>query len=114
MLIMQISNRHLDLQGVVAGIAAANGFNAWTSYGRVPDAYENDDYIFPSVIVVLSEQAEGIGTLASDPDWSPLESDESQPVWTDDYSNVLGALRLGWRNLGELFKHSPEVGNNGK
>jgi spermidine synthase len=114
MLIMQISNRHLDLQGVVAGIASANGLNAWISYGLVPDARDNDDYIFPSVIVVLSEKLEGIGTLASNPNWSPLEPDESQPVWTDDYSNVLGALRLGWRDFVGLFKHSSEAGNNGK
>lgn len=112
--IMQISNRHLDLRGVVAGIASANGLNAWISYGLVPDAYDNEDYIFRSVIVVLAEGPEAAGAIATDANWSRLEADENEPVWTDDYSNVLGTLRLGWPDFAGLFRQSSENGGNAK
>jgi hypothetical protein len=33
-----------------------------------------------------------IGKLASSDHWALTEADEKQRVWTDDYSNVLGAV----------------------
>ena len=48
-----------------------------------------------SVVVSAREEAD-VGRLASSEQWALEEADEKQRVWTDDYSNVLGAV---WRRL---------------
>ena len=37
-----------------------------------------------------------VGKLASSGQWAMTEAEDDQRVWTDDYSNVLGAV---WRRL---------------
>jgi len=44
----------------------------------------------------LSREDADIGSLASNSKWTLTEATEGQRVWTDDYSNVLGAV---WRRL---------------
>ena len=46
-------------------------------------------------MVCAREQAD-IGKLANSEDWELTEPTKNQRVWTDDYSNVLGAV---WRRL---------------
>jgi len=46
--------------------------------------------------VVSAREEADVGKLASSEQWELTEADEKQRVWTDDYSNVLGAV---WRRL---------------
>ncbi len=47
----------------------------------------------PSVWVVLARGENDFGQLAhSAPRWVRLVSDAGVPLWTDDYTNVLGVL----------------------
>ena len=90
---MHVSNRHLELASVVVGIAGANDMKSWVyneSSGR------DDEYIFSTSAVVSAREAADIGKLASSDQWTPTDANENQRVWTDDYSNVPGAL---WRRL---------------
>jgi hypothetical protein len=86
---MHVSNRHLDLASVVVGIAAANGLKSW-HYDE--DSNRESEYIFPTDVVVSAREAADVGKLASSDLWEETAADQSQRVWTDDYSNILGAV----------------------
>src|SRR4051812_40390105 len=93
--LMHISNRHLELASVVVGIADANDLKSWV--GDI-EVNRDDEYIFTTKVVVSAREEEDVGNLASSDDWALTEPDQRQRVWTDDYSNVLGAV---WRRFTE-------------
>ena len=95
--VMHISNRHLELASVVAGIAAANGMRTWLTEGNEDEKDDQDDeYAYSSTVAISAVEREHIGNLTDDKDWRLTEPKKTQRVWTDDYSNIVGAL---WRKL---------------
>lgn len=90
---MHVSNRHLELASVVAGIAGANGLTSWHFN---EDSGRDDDYVFTTDVVISARAAADIGSLASNDKWVKTVPPADQRVWTDDYSNILGAV---WRRL---------------
>lgn len=99
--IMHISNRHLKLTGVVTGIAAANGMQSWSwkdpGHGR-----DMSQLLFASQVVIVAEQPEDVGAVATSKLWQSTGPDPGQRVWTDDYSNIAGAF---WLRLKERWAH---------
>jgi hypothetical protein len=93
--VMHVSNRHLELASVIVGIADANDLKSWV-YSE--DSGRDDEYIFATSVVVSAREEADVGKLASSEQWEETEPTENQRVWTDDYSNVLGAV---WRRLRE-------------
>jgi hypothetical protein len=91
--VMHVSNRHLELASVIVGIADANEMKSWV-YSE--DSGRDNEYIFSTSVVVSAREEADVGKLASSDKWAETEADEKQRVWTDDYSNVLGAV---WRRL---------------
>src|SRR4249920_984990 len=91
--VMHVSNRHLELESVVVGIADANDLKSWV-YSE--DSGRDDEYIFSTSVVVSARDEADVGKLASSDQWTMTEAEDNQRVWTDDYSNVLGAV---WRRL---------------
>ncbi|WP_439922609.1 spermidine synthase [Nitrobacter sp. JJSN] len=91
--VMHVSNRHLELASVVVGIADANHLKSWV-YND--DSGRDDEYIFATNVVVSAREAADVGKLASSVQWALTNPTEKQRVWTDDYSNILGAV---WRRL---------------
>jgi hypothetical protein len=91
--VMHVSNRHLELSSVVVGIAEANDLKSWV-YSE--DSGRDNEYIFATSVVVSAREEADVGKLASSDKWALTEANENQRVWTDDYSNVLGAV---WRRL---------------
>src|SRR4051812_18525145 len=91
--VMHVSNRHLELSSVVVGIADANDLKSWV-YSE--DSGRDNEYIFSTSVVVSAREEADVGALATSDKWTLTEADENQRVWTDDYSNVLGAV---WRRL---------------
>jgi hypothetical protein len=87
--VMHVSNRHLELSSVVVGIADANELKSWV-YSE--DSGRDNEYIFATSVVVCAREEADVGKLASSDVWAETEADENQRVWTDDYSNVLGAV----------------------
>ncbi len=96
---MHISNRNLELASVAAGVAEANGLVA-----RVYDGgdVENDPSLHHWIprIAVLARRDEDFGALAQSDFWMPQERDPQQRIWTDDYSNILGAIVRNLREKG--------------
>ena len=90
--VMHVSNRHMELASVVAGIAHANGLVSRVNNRAARDDEEDARYIFTSTAVISAREENDFGELLEDKDWQPIELDSTQRVWTDDYSNVLGAI----------------------
>jgi hypothetical protein len=92
--VMHVSNRHLELASVVVGIADANDMKSWVFS---EDSGRDNEYIFSTNVVISARDAADVGTIAlPSSQWTLTEADDNQRVWTDDYSNVLGAV---WRRL---------------
>jgi hypothetical protein len=91
MVVMHVSNRHLELASVVAGIAAANGLIT-----RVNDSADLDEaanpYKFVGTVAAVARSEENFGALAQARDWALKAPDPSQWVWTDDYCNIVGSM----------------------
>ena len=87
--VMHVSNRHLELESVVVGIADANDLKSWV-YNE--DSGRDDEYIFSTDVVVSARDEADVGRLASSEKWAETEPTEGERVWTDDYSNILGAV----------------------
>ncbi len=91
--VMHVSNRHLELASVVVGIADANDLKSWV-YNE--DSGRDNEYIFATNVVISARGCFDVGKLASSDKWALTDPTENQRVWTDDYSNILGAV---WRRL---------------
>ena len=87
--VMHVSNRHLELESVVVGIADANDLKSWV-YNE--DSGRDDEYIFATDVVVSAREEADVGNLASSEKWTETEPTEGERIWTDDYSNILGAV----------------------
>ena len=89
--LIHISNRHLELGSVVTGIAAAN--DMVTRISESGDVVEDDsDYKFLGTVTVSARKDEDFGPLAKSQYWELQRADPRQRVWSDDYSNIVGAL----------------------
>jgi hypothetical protein len=102
LVVLHISNRHLELSSVVAGVAAANGAVTRIQVGA-SGAGDNDEgefsdtaYRYSTNVAVVARTDEDFGALATRDSWQLKEPDPTQWVWTDDYSNLIGALVRNW------------------
>jgi hypothetical protein len=91
MVAMHISNYNLELAPVVSGIAASNGavMRLYNGGDVQPNYAENQ--IIPKVAAVARDDTD-FGALAASRFWPRLEPDPNRRVWTDDYSNIVGAM----------------------
>ena len=90
---MHVSNRHMELSSVVAGIAHANGLVSRMNNRAAHEGEDDSKYVFTSTVVISAREDSDFGSLREDPDWLVIEPPAGQRIWTDDYSNVLGVLR---------------------
>jgi spermidine synthase len=91
-LVIHTSNRHLDLAPALAAAAKAAGLVAFTKekdQGELLTA----QYKASSSVVVMARKRADLGALPARPGWQPLTPATSVPVWTDDYSDILRAMR---------------------
>jgi hypothetical protein len=90
---MHISNRHLELASVVAGIANANGLIARTNSQDDDEQADDDEYKFSSTVTAVARADADFGELADGENGWPIEAlDPGQRTWTDDYCNIVGAI----------------------
>lgn len=92
-IVVHVSNRHLELASVIVGIANANHLKSWV---YMNDPNRNAEYIFANNVVIAARDDSDVGAIAQGNVWTRGIPDDSQRVWTDDYSNVVGAV---WRRL---------------
>jgi hypothetical protein len=94
---MHVSNKNLELASVVAGVAQANGLIARVYDGGDVEEDASQHKWVPRVAAVARRE-EDFGALAKSKFWPIRERDPAQRVWTDNYSNIVGAIM---RNLEE-------------
>jgi hypothetical protein len=97
MVVMHLSNRHLELASVVAGIAQVNGLVMRLNDDETENA-DDDAYRFESTVAAVARQDEDFGALAKSEHWEVKKPDPAQWVWTDDYSNIIGSVIRKMRN----------------
>ena len=89
-LVMHVSNKHMQLETVVARIADTLGAHAlyqFYSGDNTADKRRSQ----PSQVVILAKSREALAKFDGDTRWQPLSGDGKRP-WSDDYSNVIGAI----------------------
>ncbi len=95
-IVLHISNRHLDLAPVVANVAQSLGLAAYLREDeRAGDLLTT--LKANARLVVLAREPADTGSVAAN--WTPLQPDRSSALWTDDYSNILGIMlrkKFGW------------------
>ncbi len=90
LLAMNISNRYLDLAPVVGALASDAGLAGY----HWEDPFEEKEVgKEPSHWAVLAREASTVLRFSKDSRWRPLSEVPATRVWTDDYSNVLGAMK---------------------
>jgi len=89
---LHISNRHMELASVVAGIAHANGLVSRHNNRAAREGEDDTRYVFTSNVVINAREESDFGQLLDDKDWDELAIDPEQRIWTDDYSNIIGAI----------------------
>jgi hypothetical protein len=90
LLVLHITSRHLELESVVAALIRGSGVRAVIKRDTPPPAQTLDDRV-SSVVVALSRSSKALAPLAAKDGWRPLRDRGVRP-WSDDFSNVFGAL----------------------
>lgn len=94
-LVFNLTNRYLDLEPVAQALAADAGLCAILREERDSDLDESDkkNGKTPSRWMVMARRESDLKELANNSRWRKVSDSQAATVWTDDYSNILGALR---------------------
>jgi SAM-dependent methyltransferase len=88
---MHVSNRNLELASVATGIAQSHGAIVRLYDGGDIEEDADEHRWIPTIAAIARKEAD-FGQLAQSEFWPIRDRDPRQRVWTDDYSNILGAL----------------------
>jgi hypothetical protein len=94
---VHLSNRMIDLDPVVGRLAEDAGLSARVRYDGTLTAAERRAGKSASIWAVLAAQPAELGSIVDDPRWRLPRVERGDRVWTDDWSSIVGHLRLGWR-----------------
>ncbi|HXD29704.1 MAG TPA: fused MFS/spermidine synthase [Pyrinomonadaceae bacterium] len=90
MLAFHISSRSLNLKPIVADLAASRKLICIGFDDLKPGSFEGKD---PSQWVVMARSPAEISNLSINSQWKRLEGRVGTRVWSDDFSNILRAIR---------------------
>ena len=89
LVLLHLSNRNLELTAPAAAAVAEAGGSALTqTYAPPPKTPTFADA--GAIVVLAARSPQALDTFRTDPRWRPAAG--GAEAWTDDYSNVLGAL----------------------
>jgi hypothetical protein len=91
-LVFNVSNRTLNLKPILADLAASRDLICINFDDLKPSSLEGKD---PSQWIVMARSEPEISNLSINSQWQPLKGTKGGRVWTDDFSNILRAIR--WR-----------------
>ena len=92
-LAVHVSNRHIDLEPVVAAIAARTGLVGRIKRYSAPEELAASKATSSSHLVVLARNEDTLEALDLDAGWVPLGGPDRVRVWTDDYASIVPLLR---------------------
>ena len=93
MLLVHISNKHPNLQPVVAALASDADMIARINEHEPEAAKERSTLDYPADLVAMARRAENPGRIFGDTAWRAVPVRTGYPAWTDDYSNVLSVIK---------------------
>jgi hypothetical protein len=88
-LVMHISNRHLELAKVVAAVGASEGL---VTYVKQDVRSDNPIDRAAAIVAALARSPKNLGKLPQQRGWNEIKPDPRVAAWTDDYSNIFGAI----------------------
>ena len=88
-LLFHVSNRFFRLSRVLGAVAPPSGFRAFSNQDLTLTLADARDLKYASEWIILTRAGD---PAPQDPAWTPI-TDVNARVWTDDYSNPLGATR---------------------
>lgn len=94
LLVMHITNRHLELKSVVAANAKALGLVAVTGDFTPQNSAETVNMAQRSIVAVIARKEADFGALLENKLWQKAD-DHGVTPWTDGCSNILAAM---WRH----------------
>ncbi|KMO17155.1 spermidine synthase [Methylobacterium platani] len=86
-LVVHITNRHLDLGRILARVGAE--FGLATHVARESFPFDPARFRAAATVAVLARDPARLGALAA---WTPIAPDMARRPWTDDFSNILQAM----------------------
>jgi spermidine synthase len=89
-LVMNISNRNMELASIVAASAAANGMTVAVKRDRSRVDQQRTLRMAAEIAIVAKSQSDLVSLALNG--WSPPAPRADVRVWTDDYSNVPAAI----------------------
>jgi spermidine synthase len=93
-LLFNISNKYVNLAAVLAGEAANLSLVGYQRVDTEVTSAQAAAGKYPSAWLVMAPAAENLGGIPTQPTWSVLKANPNDPVWTDDFSDVLSVTRL--------------------
>ena len=85
-----ISNRSLNLKPILADLAENRKLTCIGFDDLKPGSFEGKD---PSQWVVMARSSEEISNLSINSQWQQLHGKQGATVWSDDFSNIVRAIR---------------------
>jgi hypothetical protein len=95
LLAFHISNNYVDLEPVVANLAADANCTAYLRHHGAVDDKEKEEGIMESTWLVVARRPDDLAPLVQAGSWRLARAQPKLRVWTDDYSNLLPVFR--WR-----------------
>jgi len=92
---VNVSNRYLDLARVLGDLAGDAHLSAAVRDQQHVTVAQAEEGKAGSVWVVMARSRADLAMMADDPAWVPLAPRPGARVWTDDFSNLLGAFKHG-------------------
>jgi spermidine synthase len=91
LLVFNITNRYVDLEPVLAALARDAGLVGIAQHDRDRSIFPRKS---PSAWVILARKESDLSELPHNTNWKRLATPITA-AWTDDFSNLLGAFRIG-------------------
>ncbi len=92
-IVIQISNRYLELKPMLGKLAAANNLVCWSRADLEVSEAEREKGKRKSQYMVMAHRAGDLGAIVKNDRWTQVKPGSEIRVWTDDYSNILSVLR---------------------
>jgi hypothetical protein len=89
-IVFHVSNRTLDIKPILADLADSRKLECIGFDDLKPDSFEGKD---PSQWVVMARSSPEISYLSINTQWQRLNGRPGARVWSDDFSNILRAIR---------------------
>jgi spermidine synthase len=89
-IVAHISNRHMELARVVAAVGAAEGLTTFVKADDKATQFTTD-FRAAALVAALARNESDLGQLPQTEGWR-RENADTVAAWTDDYSDIIGAM----------------------